>query len=417
MSASGLVAERERLEGRPFALFAGRWAGASTRLALQLRPVIALPIEAANTQSRSAASTVASLRAAAAAAFASGAKGLVVCVAHEAAALFDRIAVHPPWSGLPGIELWAAEEVIVADSREEWAVSATPRLQGSHFDHESMSALRDWHRGAVDEICARIAAGDVYQACLTFPVEFAPLESLGTLFSWLMHKHPVDHGAWVSLPQLELASCSPELLFSLQGRTVVTRPMKGTRRIGANDSPLQVARILEELQHAPKDRAENVMIADLLRNDLGRVCKTGTVRASALWQVERFASVAQMTSTIEGELLAGLDVWDVLGAVFPPGSMTGAPKIAACELLRKLERGPRGLYGGALGWIEPSGDAQFSVVIRSLQQRQGRARWDVGGGIVHDSSAQSEWLEAWAKIAVLEPLWAHAPPAGVPATG
>jgi para-aminobenzoate synthetase component 1 len=151
------------------------------------------------------------------------------------------------------------------------------------------------------------------------------------------------------------------------------------------------------------------MIADLARNDLGRVCVPGSVLPAALFEVERYASVAQMTSTIRGELRDGLDVWDAFAAAFPPGSMTGAPKIEACRMIRELEAAPRGLYGGVLGWIEPDGDAEFSVVIRSLQTRDGVARWDIGGGIVHDSTADAEWAEAWAKFAPLRAL-AERPP-------
>jgi anthranilate/para-aminobenzoate synthase component I len=120
--------------------------------------------------------------------------------------------------------------------------------------------------------------------------------------------------------------------------------------------------------------------------------------------VEEYRSVAQMTSTVRGELAEGRDLWDALAALFPPGSMTGAPKIAACRVLETLEVLPRGLYGGAIGWVEPSGDAEFSVVIRTLQSRAGQLRWDIGGGIVSDSTPAGEWAEAWAKAALLTPF-------------
>lgn len=417
MSALFELAQREQRAGRAFALYAGRPGRSVDRLALGLQPVLRLSTDARMTDELRHTRMM-SLRSAASAAFADGAAGLVVKVAHEGASLFDRIATQAAWAETPGIELWAAEQVMTAPPLSWNALPSSLSsgrelsgggLSGRNFDAASLQELRAWHRAAVETIREQIAAGEVYQACLTFPLWLEPIAGTGELFAWLMGHHPVDFGAWVSVPGSELVSCSPELLFSLNGRELVTRPMKGTRRLPTDLTAERVAVVLEELQRAAKDRAENVMIADLLRNDLGRVCEPGSVRAARLWEVERYASVAQMTSTIEGRLRDGCDVWDALAAIFPPGSMTGAPKIAACELLQRLERAPRGLYGGTLGWIEPTGDACFSVLIRSLQQRGELARWDVGGGIVHDSSADEEWREAWAKIAVLEPLWDHAP--------
>jgi anthranilate/para-aminobenzoate synthase component I len=220
------------------------------------------------------------------------------------------------------------------------------------------------------------------------------------LFASLLARNPVDHAAWVKLPDFELLSASPERFLSIRDREAILRPMKGTRRLEGSDE----TKILRELGESIKDRAENVMITDLARNDLGRVCEPGSVRVASLFEVERYASVAQMTSTVRGELRAGLDVWNALAAAFPPGSMTGAPKIEACRMIRELEQGPRGLYGGVLGWVEPNGDAEFSVVIRSLQVRGDEARWDIGGGIVHDSRADAEWDEAWAKFVALRSL-------------
>ncbi|NBU26587.1 MAG: anthranilate synthase component I family protein, partial [Gammaproteobacteria bacterium] len=319
------------------------------------------------------------------------------------AAEFDRIPVHGDWRGLPRLQLWSAREVVSTAGGQEgggWgAPASTPhlRLREGLASPERAS----WHARSVAAVLAAIASGRLYQLCLTFPVRFAPPTDPASLFAWLVSRHPVDHAAWVSLPGFELLSASPERFLSLRGRTVSLRPMKGTRGLGQGISD-EVA--MRELATSVKDRAENVMIADLARNDLGRVCLPGSVRPTALFEVERYASVAQMTSTIRGELREGLDVWDAFAAAFPPGSMTGAPKIEACRMIRELEAGPRGLYAGVLGWIEPDGDAEFSVVIRSLQSRDGEARWDIGGGIVHDSEADAEWAEAWAKFAPLRAL-------------
>jgi para-aminobenzoate synthetase component 1 len=351
------------------------------------------------------AATVAALRSAAGEAFARGARGLLLLATHEAAAEFDRIPVHDDWRGLPRLQLWSAREVVSTAGGQQggsWGDPASP----PHLEpREELAApaLAAWHAAATGKVLAAIGAGRLYQLCLTFPVRFAPPADPASLFAWLVSRHPVDYAAWVSLPGLELLSASPERFLSLRGRSVTLRPMKGTRGLG-QASEAAVADAMRELAASVKDRAENVMIADLARNDLGRVCVPGSVLPAALFEVERYASVVQMTSTIRGELRPGLDVWDAFAAAFPPGSMTGAPKIEACRMIRELEGGPRGLYAGVLGWVEPGGDAEFSVVIRSLQSRDGEARWDIGGGIVHDSEADAEWAEAWAKFAPLRAL-------------
>jgi len=366
--------------------------GRRSLLARELRHELSL--EAAGTP----AEAVAALREAATAAFARGAAGLLVLVSHEAASLFDRIPTQAPWLGLPRVQLWSTTRLVEARAGGGWPAPQTaPRW-----------ALRSrvdaaWHAAAVESIRSAIAAGDIYQACLTFPLEAQAPAHLGELFAALVASHPVDHAAWCRVPGLEIASLSPERFFNLRGRTVTARPMKGTRGlVGASE--LQRLATMQELASSAKDRAENVMIVDLLRNDLGRICTAGSVDVQGLWEVEEYRSVAQMTSTVRGELAAGRDLWDALAALFPPGSMTGAPKIAACRVLETLEVMPRGLYGGAIGWVDASGDAEFSVVIRTLQSRAGQLRWDIGGGIVSDSTSAGEWAEAWAKAALLEPF-------------
>lgn len=411
------LAERARAQDEPFACLVSARGhadlGQRSRLATHLALEWQTPPQSRDdigSGAEGAASTVAALRQAAQAAFARGAKGILVLATHEAAAEFDRMPVHGDWRGLPRLQLWSAAEVIAAPGGPQggaWGDPASaPRLEP--LEDPAAAARAAWHRESVEAVLSAIGAGRLYQLCLTFPVRFAPPQDPASLFAWLVSRHPVDHAAWASLPGFELLSASPERFLSLRGRTVTLRPMKGTRGLGQSGEAA-VAAAMQELSTSVKDRAENVMIADLARNDLGRVCVPGSVLPSALFEVERYASVAQMTSTIRGELRDGLDVWDALAAAFPPGSMTGAPKIEACRMIRELEAAPRGLYGGVLGWIQPDGDAEFSVVIRSLQSRDGEARWDIGGGIVHDSTADAEWAEAWAKFAPLRAL-AERPP-------
>jgi anthranilate/para-aminobenzoate synthase component I len=175
--------------------------------------------------------------------------------------------------------------------------------------------------------------------------------------------------------------------------------MKGTRARLLD--PIADAEARRELAVSEKDRAENVMIVDLMRNDIGRVCELGSVVVPVLYEVETYATVHQLTSTVVGTLRPGVGVFELLEAVFPPGSMTGAPKVAACTLLAEVESRARGLYAGTVGWIGYDGRAEFSVVIRTLQAWGDVVRWDVGGGVVWDSTPEGEWAEAMHKADAL----------------
>ncbi len=177
----------------------------------------------------------------------------------------------------------------------------------------------------------------------------------------------------------------------------MTRPMKGTRP-RANE-PEADAVLRAALERSEKDRAENVMIVDLMRNDLGRIAEVGSVEVPALFTIEDYATVFQMTSSVRARLETGADVFSVFDALHPPGSMTAAPKIRATETIRELAPKPRGIYSGCLGFIDWSGDAVFNVVIRTLIAREDEASWSVGGGIVADSSAHEEYQEALDKLA------------------
>ncbi len=199
-----------------------------------------------------------------------------------------------------------------------------------------------------------------------------------------------------------MVSASPELFFERRGDRVLVRPMKGTRRRGR--FPEEDAEIGDELARSEKDRAENVMIVDLLRNDLGRVAVPGTVRATNLFQVERYRTVHQLVSTVEARLAPGTGLAPLLGALFPCGSVTGAPKVCATAIIAALERSPRGAYCGAMGVVLPGGDSSFSVAIRTveIELTTGEAACGVGGGITWGSDAGEEWREALAKAAFLE---------------
>jgi anthranilate/para-aminobenzoate synthase component I len=214
----------------------------------------------------------------------------------------------------------------------------------------------------------------------------------------------VPFASYLELPEVSVVGASPERFLRVEpdGR-VESRPIKGTRPRGRD--PVEDGRLREELARSEKDRAENLMIVDLVRNDLGRVCAAGSVEVPGLFAIEDYASVFQMVSTVRGRLAPGRDALDLVRASFPPGSMTGAPKIAAIRLLDRLERGRRGIYSGAIGWLDARGGADLSVVIRTLVVRGSRALVQVGAGIVADSDPAAEWRESLDKArAPLEAL-------------
>jgi para-aminobenzoate synthetase component 1 len=239
-----------------------------------------------------------------------------------------------------------------------------------------------------------IAAGDCYQVNLTFPMAARLLSGtpLG-LYGAFRRTGAVGHGAFVDLGVGPVVvSRSPELFFRVEAGKIVTRPMKGTRPRGKDAA--EDAAIIAELRGAEKDRAENLMIVDLLRNDISRLSKVGTVKVPALYAIESYATVHQMTSTVEGQLEAPATLPGLMAALFPCGSVTGAPKIRAMEIIREVEPFARGVYCGAVGWMSPDGDADFSVAIRTLSVSGDQIVMNVGGGLTHGSTVDGEWEEA-----------------------
>ncbi len=251
------------------------------------------------------------------------------------------------------------------------------------------------HRSALTRVLDYIAAGDIYQANLTMPMRARRTGTAPGLYAALRARQPVRHGAYVALGDLPvLISRSPELFFATdaEGR-IETRPMKGTAPRASN--PAHDAALRMELQTSVKNRAENLMIVDLLRNDMSRVSAVGSVRVPELYAIESYATVHQMVSRVTGRLLPGTAPSDLFRALFPCGSITGAPKIRAMEIIRELEAGPRGAYCGAIGWIAPDGASSVNVAIRTLTlYGEDEVEFGVGGGIVADSTAEGEYEEA-----------------------
>jgi len=244
-----------------------------------------------------------------------------------------------------------------------------------------------------------IVAGDVYQINLTqkylFDFEGDPV----ALYSGLRRRQRVAYGALIETPDLAVLSLSPELFFRREEQQLTTRPMKGTAPRGR--TPREDARLKTWLAMDEKQRAENLMIVDLLRNDLARVSRIGSVEVTDLFTVETYRTVHQMTSGITSELRSDMEIADMLRALFPCGSITGAPKVRAIEIIRELEKEPRGIYTGAIGTIAPSGECQFNVAIRTAVLTGGRGEMGIGGGIVADSKEDSEYAECLLKAQFL----------------
>jgi anthranilate/para-aminobenzoate synthase component I len=247
---------------------------------------------------------------------------------------------------------------------------------------------------------AAIARGDAYQICLTNEARVSdPGDPLETYLR-LREANPAPFGGFMRAAGVTIASCSPEQFLRLDADgTVTTRPIKGTRPRG--DDAAHDARLAAELASDEKERAENLMIVDLMRNDLGRVARLGSVDVAGLFAVESFASVHQLVSTVTAELAEGRDAVDLLTAAFPAGSMTGAPKYSAMSILHALERGPRGAYSGAFGWIGADGALDLAMIIRTIVFAHDEARIGTGGGITALSRPDEEVAETLLKAAPL----------------
>jgi para-aminobenzoate synthetase component 1 len=250
-----------------------------------------------------------------------------------------------------------------------------------------------------------IAAGDVYQINLTFPLSAEFSGDTFSAYAALEQRQEVRHGAFIDLEDgRAVLSRSPELFFKTSAAAQIeTLPMKGTQPRHLDPALDMAAR--EFLHTDSKNRAENLMIVDLLRNDISRVCKMGSVKVPELFRVDTYATLHQMVSRITGDLADDVSVEHILRALFPCGSITGAPKVRAMEIIQSLETAARDLYCGAIGWIAPDGTSEFSVAIRTIFIENGVARLNVGGGVVYDSNVSSEYEEAlWkARFANLSP--------------
>jgi para-aminobenzoate synthetase/4-amino-4-deoxychorismate lyase len=322
-------------------------------------------------------------------------------IAYEAAPAFDpALAVHPPDTRLPllwfGVGPAPVPEPASAGCTEDWWLGPWRAAWDA-----------DDYQAAFDRAQSQIRDGATYQVNLSFPMQAAFVGSVRACYQELIAAQP-GYGAWLHLDGVDILSSSPELFFEVAGRRITARPMKGTRPRGADALADQA--LAAELASSPKERAENVMIVDLLRNDLGRVAVPGSVTVPTLFAVESYPTVLQMTSTVTAELPPAAGMVQLMSALFPCGSVTGAPKVKTMEIIRELEPHPRGAYCGAIGYVSPGGRAVFNVAIRTLSVFAGsQAEYRVGSGLVAGASCAAELEECRIKARVLTAAAAAAP--------
>lgn len=341
-------------------------------------------------------------------------------LAYEAAPAFDPgLAVHQPVPGLPlaWFGLAGALEPAAAPRRGSSSPSGLPGPSGAPGPSSGPGGggryaagpwdcawTREQHRAAVAAVRARIAAGDTYQVNLTSRLTGPVAGDAAALYADLAAEAGGAHHAFLDIGRFAVASASPELFFAAHGHEVTMRPMKGTAPRGA--TPADDRRLAERLRASPKERAENVMIVDLVRNDLSRVATAAGPRVTSLCQVETYPTVHQLTSQVVATARPGTGLVDLVGALFPCGSVTGAPKRSTMRIIRDLEDGPRGVYCGALGLVAPRGSGRptrFAVPIRTLlvDRERGTGTYGAGGGITWGSRADAEYDELLVKARVL----------------
>ncbi len=342
--------------------------------------------------------------------------GLAGYIAYDFGRLLEPHARIPAYDPLcPDMMLHRYDAVAAFDHLQEraWIVGANeaqadrleellrrkPPPAGSHIiGGWSSNFTRAEYEQAVARTVEYILAGDIFQANISQCFSAAMPSGFDALafYRRLRQRNPSTFAAFLDYGDVQIASSSPERLFSFDGKSVEARPIKGTRRRDAD--PARDAALIAELASSRKDRAENVMIVDLLRNDLSRVCAPGSVRVPVLCGLESYASVHHLTSVITGELRAGKTTGDLVAAIFPGGSITGAPKIRAMEIIAEIEGQPRGVYCGAIGYFGFSGHTDLNIAIRTAMFAGGMARFQGGGGITARSNPAAEYEETLTKI-------------------
>lgn len=330
-------------------------------------------------------------------------------LSYEAAyALEPKLARYQKPDTIPGLAWFGVydEPYVFSHRDNSWSpslpvyegagdsVSTSSRITRSGIDPKT-------YTNVVEKIRQWIARGDTYQINFTADIEVRTGLDEFSLYRYLSNKQPTPYGAFIRNEFGSVLSFSPELFYEKTKSHIKVKPMKGTAPRGKY--PEEDTAVARWLEGDSKNRAENVMIVDLMRNDLGRICRTGSVRTTKLFSVETHPTVHQMTSTVRGLLRREIGFPEIVKAIFPCGSVTGAPKIRSMEIIRELESGRRGVYCGMVGYIAPNGSSVFSVPIRTLQKEGDCRHWRyrVGSGVVCDSDPMEEWLECETKCRFL----------------
>ncbi|MBV8633407.1 MAG: aminodeoxychorismate synthase component I, partial [Burkholderiaceae bacterium] len=338
----------------------------------------------------------------------------VALLSYELGAELQGVRRAEPEGFVSTVLLFSDCAFLSSEQADAWLAQHEDQVRPAGVAGIADSVSEAQFHAALDRVHRYIEAGDTYQINYTYRLDFDAYGGIHALYRRLRQRQPVPYGALVALPDgSAVLSLSPELFIRHEAGRLTARPMKGTAP--ATGDAQEDARRAQALAADPKNRAENLMIVDLLRNDLGRVAQIGSVTVPKLFEVTRFAGVLQMTSTVEAALQPEADLQEVLAALFPCGSITGAPKKRSMEIIAELESTPRGLYTGAIGWFEApqqnnrAGDFCLSVPIRTMllqPERNGsrRGRMGVGAGIVYDSDSVEEFEECRLKARFLTGL-------------
>jgi para-aminobenzoate synthetase component 1 len=323
-------------------------------------------------------------------------KWLAGYVSYEAGYLLEEklISRLPNERAMPLLLLGIFDNPDIASFRPRERQSPPP---AAPFAHAKASWTRQDYAERFHKVRRHLALGDIYQANLTFPLHADWQGDPVSMLATLIERQPVRHGGIVNLGGPMVLSRSPELFFEVDADGwIETRPMKGTAKRGKTTQEDDAARTF--LANDPKNQSENRMIVDLLRNDISRITEVGSLHVPELFKVETYPSLHQMISRIRARLLPGLSLRDMFAALFPCGSITGAPKISAMQIIHNLEAGARDVYCGSIGWVAPDGRMSFNVAIRTVVLHEGgKAVFNVGSGVVFDSDADAEYDECLLK--------------------
>lgn len=312
--------------------------------------------------------------------------------------LYDQAAVHTNRM----VELWnelgvAAAHDVTQSKRSTRMAEATADSSLLQVDVDAMTGNRrvfskEAYTEAVQQVQRFISQGDVFQVNLSVRQERNLRSTPEDLYEWLRLVNPSPYMGLLRFPELALVSGSPELLVRLVDGVLETRPIAGTRPRGG--SPQEDMRLADELISNEKERAEHIMLVDLLRNDLGRIAKYGTVKVDEFMAIEYYSHVMHIVSNVRGQLADGKHTFDCIAAIFPGGTITGAPKVRTMEIIEQLEPVRRGPYTGSFGWIDYNGNMELNIIIRTLVVQDGVGQVQVGAGIVIDSVPEREYIES-----------------------